>query len=115
MKIGGRGDVIFKGGYYIYVGSALNSLESRIRRHLSRDKRLFWHVDYFLERAELIDILYIETKEKIECKVSEKLTRDFDYIQDFGSSDCTCPSHLFYSRKNPVKRIREMGFTTLKL
>jgi len=51
IEIGKRGSINFRRGYYIYVGSALNSLESRLKRHLSHNKKLFWHVDYLLNSS----------------------------------------------------------------
>ena len=40
IKIGKKlGKIEFDKGYYVYVGSAMNSLESRINRHLSDEKR----------------------------------------------------------------------------
>ena len=37
-KIGKLGKIQFEKGYYIYVGSAMNSLMARIKRHLSDEK-----------------------------------------------------------------------------
>ena len=37
IKVGKLGKINFKNGYYAYVGSAMNSLESRLKRHLSED------------------------------------------------------------------------------
>ncbi|MDZ4245940.1 MAG: DUF123 domain-containing protein, partial [Dehalococcoidia bacterium] len=38
-------------GFYAYVGSALSGLDKRIGRHLKTRKKLFWHIDYLLDRA----------------------------------------------------------------
>lgn len=46
IKIGKLGRLDFKKGYYVYVGSAMNRLESRLKRHLSNKKKMHWHVDY---------------------------------------------------------------------
>ena len=40
IKIGAKGFIFFKKGYYVYVGSALNTLSKRIERHLSIDKKI---------------------------------------------------------------------------
>jgi Uri superfamily endonuclease len=48
IKVGKLGEIDFKKGYYVYVGSALNSIDSRVWRHLSKEKKLFWHIDYLL-------------------------------------------------------------------
>ena len=41
IQIGKKlGKIQFKKGFYVYVGSAMNSLYARINRHLSNDKKL---------------------------------------------------------------------------
>ena len=44
IKVGKLGMINFKKGYYVYVGSAMNSLESRLKRHLSEDKKLLCNI-----------------------------------------------------------------------
>ena len=40
IEIGKRlGKINFDKGYYVYVGSAMNSLEARLKRHLSDEKK----------------------------------------------------------------------------
>jgi Uri superfamily endonuclease len=41
IEVGKKGSINFKKGYYVYVGSALNSLETRLKRHLSSKKKTF--------------------------------------------------------------------------
>ena len=97
IKIGKKlGKIDFNKGYYVYVGSAMNSLESRIKRHLSDEKKLHWHVDYLLRKAEITDVLYNESKRKIECDLSQLISLKSEGIEDFGCSDCECESHLYY-------------------
>ena len=45
-RVGKLGSLYFKKGYYLYVGSAKRGLEARIKRHLRKDKKIFWHIDY---------------------------------------------------------------------
>ncbi|MBS3815791.1 MAG: GIY-YIG nuclease family protein [Hadesarchaea archaeon] len=96
MRIGKLGSKKFEKGVYAYVGSALNSLEGRINRHLKDDKKLHWHIDYFLSEAEIISIIYGESNQKKECEIAEYLGEEFSIIENFGSSDCDCRSHFFY-------------------
>ena len=96
IKVGKLGKINFKNGYYVYVGSAMNSLESRIKRHLSDEKKLHWHVDYLLRKAEITDVIYNESKRKIECDLSQLISLKSEGIEDFGCSDCECESHLYY-------------------
>jgi len=96
VTVGKLLEIDFKKGYYAYVGSALNGLESRIKRHLSHKKKFHWHIDYFLEKSDITSIIYAETLEKKECKLAETLN-EFENIRNFGSSDCNCESHLCFS------------------
>ena len=57
-KIGALGKIEFMPGYYVYVGSAMNSIESRVKRHLADDKKLHWHIDYLLKNKDA-DIVVI--------------------------------------------------------
>jgi Uri superfamily endonuclease len=49
IKVGALGKIHFSKGHYVYVGSAMNGIEGRVRRHLRDEKKTRWHVDYFLE------------------------------------------------------------------
>lgn len=98
IQIGELGKIEFEKGGYAYVGSALNGLESRIERHLSDEKKLHWHIDYLLKRAQIKEVLYAEGEQKKECDIAENLANSFTSIEGFGSSDCDCESHLFYSK-----------------
>jgi Uri superfamily endonuclease len=101
IKIGNLGKFEFPKGFYIYTGSAMNSLEKRIDRHLRKNKKKFWHIDYLLsnKNAQIISILKIKTKERIECKLNKEIFKNLKgkiLIKKFGSSDCNCKSHLIY-------------------
>ena len=39
LKIGSLGDIEFKKGSYIYVGSAQNGIENRVKRHFAKNKK----------------------------------------------------------------------------
>jgi len=104
--IGSLGKLDFAEGYYLYIGSAMGykgsaTLENRIKRHISESnaKNLFWHIDYLLaSKFCLITKIYlIPTIIRLECIISKELYKASDkYIKNFGSSDCQCPSHLYY-------------------
>jgi len=84
-------------GFYAYVGSALNNLDSRLKRHLSKNKKLHWHIDFLLEKAVILKIIYITSNKRIECGLAKSLNNKFECIRNFGSSDCKCTGHLFFS------------------
>ena len=86
-----------KTGYYGYIGSALNGLRKRIERHLSRTKKLHWHIDYLLQTATVQSVIYVENDKRIECLIAQDLVKNHRYVRGFGCSDCKCKAHLFYS------------------
>ena len=97
INIGRLGPIYFGDGLYAYVGSAFGpgGLRARILRHLKKQKKKFWHIDYLLDHAHIEYIIIIESNKKLECIVAHEISKQFKYIKDFGASDCNCPSHLF--------------------
>lgn len=102
IVVGKLGEFLFEPGLYLYVGSALGpgGLSARVSRHLRHGKSLRWHIDYLTENAEITEVWWIESAESLECTLAgviadmEDITRP---VRGFGSSDCFCESHLFYS------------------
>jgi len=92
VDIGKLGKQRFPEGYYTYTGSALgkgaSSLKHRIARHLRKEKRKFWHIDYLLadENVSVEAVVAAETNEDMECNLNSY------------ASDCKkkCGSHLLY-------------------
>ena len=99
-KIGKLGRINFKRGVYFYVGSAKKNFHARIKRHLVKKKRVFWHIDYLVSLNDAkIKQVWITSKDK-ECEIAQFLYRKgYRFINRFGSSDCHCPSHLFFVNK----------------
>jgi Uri superfamily endonuclease len=101
ISVGKLGKIGFYKGFYLYVGSAKDRLSTRLARHLSRDKRLFWHIDYLLASpAVCIKKIWINGN-KSECSVVRLINRNVksQIIRGFGSSDCCCPGHLVFVEK----------------
>ena len=98
IKIGALGEIYFKKGYYVYIGSAMNSLKPRIERHLSNSKKIHWHIDYLLkkENVAIEEVIFNIGKEKIECELAKIISSHGEEILNFGSSDCSCNSHLIF-------------------
>ena len=107
VTIGKLGEIEFKDGYYAYIGSAMNGLEARIERHLRKNKKMRWHIDYFLEYAKIEKIFYREGSKKEECLIAKKFASVFENIPKFGASDCKCKSHLFYSEN--IEKMEELA------
>ncbi|MDT7864584.1 MAG: GIY-YIG nuclease family protein [Thermoproteota archaeon] len=100
-KIGKIGDIDFKKGYYLYIGSSKKTYKSRILRYLSKIKRKHWHIDYLITNKNAIIIGFILLLNKNECDISKIFYNNkFKYVSKFGCSDCKCRSHLFYIGRN---------------
>jgi len=95
VMVGKRGVLDFKKGFYVYVGSALQGFDQRIRWHLRLEKKTHWHIDYLRAYSEVVAIFYKENTVKEECIIAQAFQRYFDNIPGFGCSDCSCRSHLF--------------------
>lgn len=107
QKIGSLGKFEFSPGKYIYVGSAQNGIEKRIRRHLRREKRKFWHIDYLLDNplVKVDKVLYKEVGKEEECKTASLLLKYGIPVPGFGCSDCKCKSHLFRLKEHKIPQI----------
>lgn len=98
LKIGHLGEVSFKPGLYVYVGSAQNNLEKRISRHFSKEKKIRWHIDYLLSSrsCKLLKAIAYPLKKEYECAISRLLVElGGRPVGRFGSTDCRCSSHLY--------------------
>ena len=109
IVIGSLKAVHFHRGYYAYVGSAMSGFKSRLSRHLKGNKRPRWHIDYLLPRASLNDIILCQTQDRAECSIAQALSRRFDSIPGFGSSDCKCHSHLFFTTEGKQMKAKIMS------
>lgn len=112
ISTGKLGRLYFTRGCYAYVGSALNGIEVRVNRHFKSNKRHHWHIDYLLDKASIYEVFVIPKQEKLECKIALALGREFNCISRFGSSDCRCPGHLFYSSRKDRLSMRTAGILT---
>ena len=104
VNVGAIGKLTFKKGLYAYVGSAQNNLEQRVKRHIRKEKRRFWHVDYLLDNdaAKVVEVFQKQADKTEECAVAKVIGQRGEPTDGFGSSDCSCKSHLF--------RIEDYGF-----
>ena len=104
VNIGKIGRIGFKKGYYLYVGSAKTNLAKRIERHKRRKKRIFWHIDYLRDKTEFYASIPILSSVPLECHIAARLKGIADWtIHRFGSSDCSCETHLFGMHEDPLK------------
>ncbi|MDY6951343.1 MAG: DNA/RNA nuclease SfsA [Thermodesulfobacteriota bacterium] len=103
IKVGQLGKLQFAKGYYIYVGSAMGNLSARMARHRRQGKSPHWHIDYLTEKAESVTPIPVRSSQRLECDMAKALSTLMDEgPARFGSSDCQCPTHLFWSPENPL-------------
>lgn len=104
IAIGKLGRVTFPKGYYLYVGSARKDLNRRIERHRRIRKTKFWHIDYLRERADFQAAIPIRTGDDLECQIAQAVNGIAGWnIPGFGCSDCSCESHLFGMKGDPLR------------
>jgi sugar fermentation stimulation protein A len=103
IQIGSLGKVLFQKGYYLYVGSAERNLTKRIERHRRKRKNRFWHIDYLREHADVHAVLPVRSSTRLECPMASSIEKIADWtIRGFGSSDCSCDTHLFGMKGDPI-------------
>lgn len=98
LTIGKLGTFIFEQGIYAYCGSAQRGLKQRIARHARQDKKCHWHIDYLRMYSRYLGaITILEQPKSGECWLVRELLKipgSYLPVAGFGSSDCTCGSHL---------------------
>ena len=114
IAVGKLGQFTFPPGFYLYAGSAHGGLVQRVSRHLRRQKRLRWHIDYLLEQAEVVEVWYRLGDERCECEwaaTAAGMPRAQIIAPRFGSTDCRCPAHLVFLPRRPSSTMfrRQLG------
>jgi Uri superfamily endonuclease len=96
ITVGKLGPVRFRSGTYAYCGSAMAGYRGRVGRHFSKEKKLRWHIDYLLQVAEPVGAYLVPGGEGMECMLGGIISSldGSEPIEGFGSSDCSCRSHL---------------------
>jgi len=94
-------------GHYLYIGSAFGpgGLRARLNHHIHLRASARWHVDYLNRVACLKEIWYTTATKRREhdwVGLFQHLTELSLPVEGFGSSDCLCWAHLFYSEKFPL-------------
>lgn len=98
LKVKSGKEFSLKSGYYVYVGSAFGSggIDKRVGRHLRKEKKKHWHIDYVTTTESFKPVTVLKFKGlKVECQIASFLQKREEPVLGFGSSDCKCPSHLF--------------------
>ena len=102
-----------KPGYYVYVGSAMNSLEKRIERHFRREKKMHWHIDFFLAEAELLRAYLVPSAERLEETLSMEVSRVGEPVGGFGAGDVRVNTNLYRFEGEPdtflIEILKKLG------
>jgi Uri superfamily endonuclease len=120
VTVGALGRIRFLTGWYVYCGSAQGPGGlARVTRHIRVHTRGIpvprWHIDYILcsQPFTLASSISAPAKEReTECRIAGSLSGE--PVAGFGCSDCTCPSHLYFYRKDPENDVLSV-FSSLGL
>lgn len=98
ISVGRLGQRTFSAGYYAYIGSAMRGFYARFRHYFNPEAKVHWHIDYLLQKAAINGIMLLPSQDQRECVISSMLREELEIIPGFGSSDCRCTSHLYFTR-----------------
>ena len=106
IEVGRLGRLQLKPGFYVYVGSAFGpgGLKARISHHGNITERPRWHVDYLRAVTHPQGVWYAYDSVCREHQWAEVLARAKKAstpLEGFGSSDCSCISHLIFYHARP--------------
>lgn len=107
IQVGALGKLSFEKGVYCYVGSAMGGLDQRLRRHLAKEKKLRWHIDYLTTAADEVLALESFPDSIPECDLAG-LASECGMVpacKGFGCSDCDCRTHLFSCDADSISRL----------
>jgi len=113
IEVGRLGRLTVIPGYYLYIGSAFGpgGVAARIKHHSKSASRPHWHIDYLRRVCELVDVrcVYNEKREHDWARRLANMKGVTAPFSGFGSSDCDCDTHLFFSEhKAGAKLWREL-------
>jgi Uri superfamily endonuclease len=104
-------EFILRKGVYLYSGSALSGLESRVKRHIHNFQnknpiknlketdliKHHWHIDSLIPSAASMAVVYWECQFRTECLLVNFIKGEWaEPIRGFGNTDCKskCGGHL---------------------
>jgi Uri superfamily endonuclease len=107
IKVGKLGLFKLQPGYYVYIGSAFGpgGLSARIAHHQRRCHKPRWHIDYLRTCAEIMELWYTYDSKPMEHQWAKTLAGTRGVVAPFpgfGSSDCNCIAHLYFSVSKPT-------------
>jgi sugar fermentation stimulation protein A len=99
------GEYFLRKGWYVYSGSAKKNMIHRVSRHIRKEKKLKWHIDYFSVLDNVIPKEIFLFEHRNECEINRlfKEAGGGIIIDNFGATDCKnkCGTHFLYFKKLP--------------
>ena len=104
LRVGSLGEMMVHPGFYLYVGSAFGpgGLRARVGRHIAGSGPLRWHIDYLRRGAQPV-AAWCAPDQRCEHEWAQTLAaavRVSVPLARFGASDCRCPAHLFFLKRD---------------
>jgi sugar fermentation stimulation protein A len=104
VAVGGLGTITCPPGYYIYFGSGGTQIFRRVDHHRMMRKRHHWHIDYLRSVMKFVTAIPVVGVAGPECRFRREIEPFWgEAVPGFGSSDCSCGSHLLYGSGNPLE------------
>ncbi len=106
IRVGRLGTFQFPAGWYVYVGSARGpgGLRARLTHHWQPARSPHWHLDFLRQQAVPIEVGWKTGARRVECAWARMvgcIPGAALAVERFGSSDCRCPTHLWYFGVRP--------------
>ena len=107
-KVGKLGNFAGSPGSYVYVGSAFGpgGIQARIIHHLKLSPKPHWHLDYIRPYIQPVALCFSDASVRLEHQWASEISNmpgSQCHMHNFGSSDCTCLTHLFYFQQMRVQ------------
>ena len=108
IGVGRLGKMRLQSGFYVYVGSGFGpgGVRARVNHHLHYSSRPHWHIDYLRPRANVEEVWLCHDRKRREhlwARVLSSVPGIMVPMAGFGSSDCSCPAHLFFFKSRTVR------------
>ena len=118
IRVGRLGELRVQPGFYVYLGTAFGpgGVRGRIAHHAKLSERPHWHIDFLRLHTELLEVWHAYDRVRREHQWARqiKAVRGSSMpIAGFGSSDCSCESHLYFLRRYPSRGSFQRSLRTL--
>lgn len=106
VRVGALGEHRFEAGTYVYAGSAMGGLDQRLNCHLSKRKKVHWHIDNLTLVCDSAEAYESYPDPVPECTLARIVEGcgGVPEMDGFGCSDCRCATHLFRASGDVVEK-----------